>query len=69
MKFRRSTVRYAKQNPYGPLGGESEVLYRPVNSKGPYGSCVQMKPVRAESSFEEVPYGVEFQRTVVVVYK
>ena len=37
-----------------PLVGESEVLYRTVysfgvlHSKGPYGSCVKMKPVRAE---------------------
>ena len=45
-----------------PLVGESEVLYRTVYSKGPHGSCVQMKPVRAE--FEEAPYGIEFKRTV-----
>ena len=39
-----------------PLVGESEVLYRTVYSfgvlhskgLGPYGSCVKMKPVRAE---------------------
>ena len=37
-----------------PLVGEREVLYRTVysfgvlNAKGPYGSCLKMKPVRAE---------------------
>jgi len=41
--------------------------YRTVlKSKGPYGGCVKMKPVRAEWSFAEVPYGMQNKARTVL---
>jgi hypothetical protein len=41
-----------------PLGRESEVLYRTV-------VVYKWNPYGLNQGFEEVPYGIEFQRTVV----